>query len=124
MESNAPPGKGWHIALWFAQVLLAIGFLAGGWGKMVWPMQQINAQVPWAPAVPEYLMRFIGVSEVLGAIGLILPALTRIRPGLTIFSATRHLERIADHATNIAEDVIYLVEGEIVKHRPEAIGHE
>jgi len=47
-----------------------------------------------------------------------------VEPGLTIFTATRHLERIADHATNIAEDVIYLVEGEIVKHRPEAIGQE
>jgi phosphate transport system protein len=47
-----------------------------------------------------------------------------IEPCLSWFSATRHLERIADHATNIAEDVIYLVEGEIVRHRPEAIGQE
>jgi phosphate transport system protein len=39
-----------------------------------------------------------------------------IEPGLSLFSATRHLERIADHATNIAEDVIYLAEGEIVRH--------
>lgn len=36
---------------------------------------------------------------------------------LYCFSATRHIERIADHATNIAEDVIYLVEGDIVRHR-------
>jgi phosphate transport system protein len=43
-----------------------------------------------------------------------------IEPGLSLFSATRHLERIADHATNIAEDVIYLVEGETVRHRPDA----
>lgn len=33
------------------------------------------------------------------------------------FSASRHVERIADHATNIAEDVIYLVEGEIARHK-------
>ena len=43
-----------------------------------------------------------------------------IEAGLSLFSATRHLERIADHATNIAEDVIYLVEGEIIRHRPAA----
>lgn len=47
-----------------------------------------------------------------------------VQPGLSLFSATRHLERIADHATNIAEDVIYLVEGEIVRHRPMAVTPE
>ncbi|MBI2806427.1 MAG: phosphate signaling complex protein PhoU [Planctomycetes bacterium] len=40
-----------------------------------------------------------------------------VEAGLSLFSATRHLERIADHATNIAEDVVYLAEGEIVRHR-------
>jgi len=44
-----------------------------------------------------------------------------VEPSLSLFSVTRHLERIADHATNIAEDVIYLIEGEIVRHRPEVI---
>jgi len=44
-----------------------------------------------------------------------------VEPALSLFSAVRHLERIADHATNIAEDVIYLVNGEIVRHHPEAI---
>jgi phosphate transport system protein len=44
-----------------------------------------------------------------------------IEPALSLFSATRHLERIAGHATNIAEDVIYLIEGEIVRHRPQAL---
>lgn len=39
-----------------------------------------------------------------------------VAPALHCFSATRHIERIADHATNIAEDVIYLVEGDIVRH--------
>ena len=47
-----------------------------------------------------------------------------VEPGLSLFSATRHLERIADHATNIAEDVVYLVEGVIIRHHPEAVATE
>ncbi len=44
-----------------------------------------------------------------------------IEPALSLFSAVRHLERIADHATNIAEDVVFLVEGNRIRHHPEAI---
>jgi len=43
-----------------------------------------------------------------------------IEPALHCFSASRHVERIADHAENIAEDVIYLVDGDIVRHRHES----
>jgi phosphate transport system protein len=61
-------------------------------------------------------------SEIIGD----LIALMRSNPAvveqsLSFFSATRHLERIADHATNIAEDVVYMVEGEIIRHRPAAV---
>ena len=42
---------------------------------------------------------------------------TLIEPAMHCFSATRHVERIADHAENIAEDVIYLVDGDIVRHQ-------
>jgi phosphate transport system protein len=44
-----------------------------------------------------------------------------VPPGMSLFSAVRQLERIADHATNIAEDVVYLIEGEIIRHQPSAI---
>jgi phosphate transport system protein len=42
-----------------------------------------------------------------------------VEPLLHMFSASRHVERVADHATNIAEDVVYLIEGEIIRHRVE-----
>jgi len=48
----------------------------------------------------------------------------QVEAGLSLFSATRHLERIADHATNIAEDVVYLVEGNIIRHHPAAVETE
>jgi phosphate transport system protein len=57
-------------------------------------------------------------------IGLMRKSPDMVEPGLSLFSATRHLERIADHATNIAEDVVYLVEGVIIRHHPEAVGTE
>ena len=45
----------------------------------------------------------------------------KVEAALSLFSVTRHLERIADHATNIGEDVVYLVEGTIIRHRPAAV---
>ena len=41
---------------------------------------------------------------------------TLVEPGMHLFSCIRHIERVADHATNIAEDVVYLIEGEIIRH--------
>lgn len=46
-----------------------------------------------------------------------------VEAALYLFSASRHIERIADHATNIAEDVIYLVDGEIARHKYELTTH-
>lgn len=45
----------------------------------------------------------------------------RVESALHLFSVSRHIERMADHATNIAEDVIYLVEGEIARHQNEEV---
>ncbi len=44
-----------------------------------------------------------------------------VETGVSLFSVVRHLERVADHATNIAEDVVYLADGTLIRHHPEAL---
>jgi hypothetical protein len=70
-------------ALWIVQALLALLFLFAGGTKLILPIEALTAQTP----LPGLFVRFIGVAEVLGAIGLILPGLLRIRPGLTPLAA-------------------------------------
>jgi len=76
-----------HIALWVAQILLAAAFGMAGVMKSTQPIADLAAQLVWPGAVPEALVRFIGISELAGAIGLVLPAATRIQPGLTPLAA-------------------------------------
>ncbi len=74
-------------ALWLVQGLLALAFLLAGLMKLTQPMDVLTASMGWPAALPAPLVRFIGLAELLGAIGLILPALTRIRPGLVPLAA-------------------------------------
>jgi uncharacterized membrane protein YphA (DoxX/SURF4 family) len=77
-----------NIALWIIQVLLALIFLFAGGTKLVLPLDVLTAMgSPNQVHLPGLLIRFIGVCEVLGALGLILPGLLRIRPGLTPLAA-------------------------------------
>src|SRR5262252_6940726 len=69
--------------LWIVQGLLALIFLFTGGMKLVLPLDKMTGPIP----LPGLFMRFIGVAEVLGAIGLILPGLVGIRPGLTPLAA-------------------------------------
>jgi putative oxidoreductase len=78
--------KVWNISLWVAQILLAGMFLMVGIMKTFTPIEELAKMVPLAAEVPA-LIRFIGVSELAGAIGLILPAALRIRPQLTTIAA-------------------------------------
>jgi uncharacterized membrane protein YphA (DoxX/SURF4 family) len=74
-----------NIALWIIQALLALIFLFSGGTKLVMPIEEMMKQMPLP--LPGLFVRFIAVCEVLGAIGLILPWLLRIRPGLTPLAA-------------------------------------
>ena len=70
-------------ALWLVQILLALAFLAAGFMKLMAPMDQLAQSMVWVNDVPVWLVRFIGLAELAGGLGLVLPALTRIQPQLT-----------------------------------------
>ena len=70
-------------ALWIVQALLALLFLFAGGMKLVLPLEKLTGPLP----LPGLFLRFVGAAEVLGGIGLILPGLLRIRPGLTPLAA-------------------------------------
>jgi uncharacterized membrane protein YphA (DoxX/SURF4 family) len=71
--------------LWIIQVLLALLFLFAGGTKLVLPLDMLKA--PNQLQLPGLFIRFIGVVEVLGALGLVLPGLFRIKPWLTPLAA-------------------------------------
>jgi hypothetical protein len=71
--------------LWIVQGLLAAMFLLAGAPKLIMSAEQMAT--PGPIQLPVLFIRFIGVCEILGAIGLILPGLTGIKPGLTPLAA-------------------------------------
>lgn len=79
--------KGLTIGLWVVQVLLAVAFIGSGMMKLTTPVPElVKMGMGWAENMP-WLPRFIGLSEVLGGVGLVLPAATRILPFLTPVAA-------------------------------------
>jgi uncharacterized membrane protein YphA (DoxX/SURF4 family) len=81
--AEAKTSKILHVGLWVAQVLIALAFAMAGTMKVTQPIATLAAKMVWPGAMPEALVRFIGLSELLGALGLVLPAATRIKPILT-----------------------------------------
>ena len=88
MDANAEGPTAWNIGLWVAQILLALIYLAAGAMKLFQPVDALVASgLSFAADTPLGFIRFVALMEVLGAVGLILPAATRILPWLTSLAA-------------------------------------
>ena len=85
----APNGasRGLVIGLWTAQVLIFIPFVIIGAMKVVMPVDQLASMWAWPGEYPVWFLRGIGIIDIAGGVGVLLPALTRIKPGLTIIAA-------------------------------------
>lgn len=76
--------KGLNIVLWVVQVLLAAAFTMAGFMKITSPIEELaNGGMSFVNSFGAGMVRFIGISELLAAVGLILPAALRIKPVLT-----------------------------------------
>src|SRR6267154_2467234 len=76
-------GRKLNVLLWILQTLLALLFMFAGVMKFVMPVAEMTKQI----ALPGLFLHFIGMCEILGALGLVLPGILRIRTGLTPLAA-------------------------------------
>lgn len=103
--------KGLHIGLWVVQGILAFAFLFAGFTKLATPIEDMAQDgMSFVNHVSSGVVRFIGLAEMLGALGLILPAALRIRPSLTAYAAGG-LAIIMASAT-----IYHLIQGEMFMH--------
>lgn len=84
---TVPPGRALRIGLWAAQVLLAFVFVSAGLVKLLTPIPQLAAMLPFAGEYSEAFVRSVALVDLAGGIGILLPALTRILPRLTVLAA-------------------------------------
>jgi hypothetical protein len=82
-----PAGRGLSIGLWVVQGGLALFSLMAGINHGLKPLEEAMKSSPWITGIPVGLARLIGFAELAGAVGLILPAVTRIQPWLTPLAA-------------------------------------
>jgi len=85
--AEKPSNKKLGVFLWVLQIVLAVMYLMAGIQKAFGDLSVVVKTIFWIAFTPPLLVRFIGVSELLGAIGLILPAALKIRPQLTTLAA-------------------------------------
>ena len=76
-----------NTALWITQIVLAGLFAMAGFAKTTKPINELGEKMPWAKTFPIGLVRFIGITQLLAAFGLILPMVTGIAPVLTPLAA-------------------------------------
>lgn len=87
-DTSTTFSKKWHIGLWVAAVALALLYTMSFYMKLfLSPTELVQMGLLWVETAPLALVRFIGAVELLGVIGLILPAATRILPKLSLYAA-------------------------------------
>lgn len=107
MANHKKSSKAIHIALWVAQVVLAASLVWAGMMKLLQPVEKLSAMWPWTGEVPLAFVKFTGIIDLTGAMGLILPTLFRIQPKLTPIAAVGIIVLM------ICASVFHIMRGEV-----------
>ena len=81
------PPKALHIGLWIVQGMLALTFVGTGAWKLATPISELAAKIPWMGEVSPAFLYATAMFDLLGGLGVLLPSVTRIKPGLTVLAA-------------------------------------
>ncbi|MEU6250671.1 DoxX family protein [Glycomyces sp. NPDC047010] len=108
-----------NVLLWILQGLLALAFLAAGVMKTTQPKEKLAPNMPWVNDFSAGTVKFVGIVEALGALGLILPAVTGIAVVLTpvaatglalimVLAAAYHVRK-GEYASLVTNGVLFLI---------------
>ncbi len=88
-EAVGPPrtSRGLSISLWVIQGLLSVTFVGTAVWKVATPLPTLAGMIPWAGQVAPAFLYFTAAADLAGGLGVLLPSLTRIKPGLTVLAA-------------------------------------
>ncbi|RRB06675.1 DoxX family protein [Larkinella rosea] len=115
MTQHPKPSIVLQVALWIAQVLIAASFGWGAYLKLFLPITELSHMWPWTAQIPPELMKLTGVFDFLGAVGILLPSLLRIKPGLTPIAAVAIIVQM------IAASIFHISRGEAAGIAPNIV---
>lgn len=87
IQESASPPRPLRIGLWAAQVVLALLFTGTALWKLLTPISELAAMIPWAGQVSPAFLEATALIDLAGGLGILLPSLTRIKPGLAVAAA-------------------------------------
>lgn len=87
VKSQTSGSKVLNIALWVAQVLIALAFVLIGYSKLTTPIEELSKMMVWTGQYPKVFVRSIGIIDMAGGLGVLLPSVSRILPRLTVIAA-------------------------------------
>ncbi|PWB23388.1 DoxX family protein [Flavobacterium sp. HTF] len=87
MTNREQSPKALQIILWLVQIILFFSFMSGAFLKLFFSIEKLAAMWPWAAQVPVLFVRFTGIVDLLGGIGILIPTLLNVKPKFTRITA-------------------------------------